>query len=230
MMKGKIKRKRIPQETIRRLALYLRSLKKLSRQNLTIVSSNQITLHVNVTSDQFRKDLSYFGSLGKRGVGYKTDVLIKHLEGILGVDRECKIMIVGVGKLGSALLAYPGFLNFNFRIVAALDNDPEKIGKVLEGVKIEDISKMRQTITELGVQLAILTVPSESAQVIAEKLAHCGIKGILNFAPVNLNLPKKIYVLNVDMATELMVLTYFSRKQSNDGRNFLTFKDVSRKI
>ena len=205
--------KRIPQETIRRLALYLRSLRKLSQQNFSFVSSNQITAHLNITSDQFRKDLSYFGSLGKRGVGYRVDHLIRNLEQILGVDRECRIIIVGVGKLGSALLAYPGFLNFNFRIVAAFDSDLTKIGKVWEGIRIEDVSRLNEVVSQLGVQLAILAVPADSAQVVAEKLVACGICGILNFAPVNLNLPKKIHVLNVDMGTELMVLGYFSKSE-----------------
>jgi len=203
---------RIPQETIRRLGLYLRSLRKLQQQNFTVVSSSQITSHLNITSDQFRKDLSYFGSLGKRGVGYSVDKLIKHLERVLGVDAECKIIVVGVGKLGSALLAYPGFQNFNFRIVAAFDNDIGKIGRVWEGVKIENILNMEEVVRSLGVKLAILTVPADAAQQVAEKLVACGVRGILNFAPTNLNLPQGIYVLNVDMATELMFLTYFSRK------------------
>lgn len=203
---------RIPQETIRRLGLYLRSLRKLQQQNFTVVSSSQITSHLNITSDQFRKDLSYFGSLGKRGVGYSVDALIKHLERVLGVDAECKIIVVGVGKLGSALLAYPGFQNFNFRIVAAFDNDIGKIGRVWEGVKIENILNMEEVVRSLGVKLAILTVPADAAQQVAEKLVACGVRGILNFAPTNLNLPQGIYVLNVDMATELMFLTYFSRK------------------
>ncbi|MCX7705958.1 MAG: redox-sensing transcriptional repressor Rex [bacterium] len=211
-MKTKRKEKKIPQETIRRLALYLRGVRKLTSQGLSIISSNRITKHLNISPDQFRKDLSYFGSLGKRGVGYRLDMLIPHLEKILGVDRECRIIIVGVGKLGSALLAYPGFLNFNFRIVAAFDNDPAKIGKVIEDIKIEDISRINKIVPEFRVHLAILTVPSDSAQIVAEKLVESGIKGILNFAPVNLNLPDNILVLNVDMATELMVLTYFSNK------------------
>jgi len=211
-MSKKKKDYRIPQETIRRLGLYLRSLRKLQQQNFTVVSSSQITSHLNITPDQFRKDLSYFGSLGKRGVGYSVDALIKHLERVLGVDAECKIIVVGVGKLGSALLAYPGFQNFNFRIVAAFDNDIGKIGRVWEGVKIENILNMEEVVRSLGVKLAILTVPADAAQQVAEKLVACGVRGILNFAPTNLNLPQGIYVLNVDMATELMFLTYFSRK------------------
>ncbi|HOK80273.1 MAG TPA: redox-sensing transcriptional repressor Rex [bacterium] len=209
---GRKKIRKIPQETIRRMALYLRSLKKLKEQKFQIISSNKITAYLNVSPDQFRKDLSYFGPVGKPGVGYRVNNLIHHLEKILGIDRECRIILVGVGKLGSALLGYPGFLNFNFTIVAAFDSDKEKIGKIIGHVKIYDVSEMAKIVPRLGVQLAILTVPAENAQQVAEKLVSCGIRGILNFAPVNLNLSQTIRVLNVDMATELMTLTYFAKK------------------
>ena len=205
---AKKKQVRIPQETIRRIALYLRSLRKLKELKFNIISSGQITAYLNVSPEQFRKDLSYFGPVGKPGVGYRVDNLIHHLERILGIDRECRIILVGVGKLGSALLAYPGFLNFNFRIVGAFDSDKEKIGKTLGKVRVYDVSEMKKFIQHDRVQLAILAVPVESAQHVAEKLVACGIKGILNFAPVNLNLTQPVRVLNVDMATELMTLTY----------------------
>ncbi|MGC8805720.1 MAG: redox-sensing transcriptional repressor Rex [Candidatus Ratteibacteria bacterium] len=203
---------RIPQETIRRMALYLRSLKKLKEKEFHIISSNKITAYLNVSPEQFRKDLSYFGPIGKPGVGYRVDNLIRHLEKILGIDKECRIILVGVGKLGSALLAYPGFSNFNFHIVAAFDSDKEKIGKTIGHIKVYDVSKMAKIVPHLGVQLAILAVPSEKAQLVAEKIESCGIRGILNFAPVNLNLSQTIHVLNVDMATELMTLTFFAKK------------------
>ncbi len=228
---GSKRKKRIPQETIRRLGLYLRSLRKLSQQNFLTASSNQITSHLNITSEQFRKDLSYFGSLGKRGVGYNVKNLIDHLEKVLGVDNECKIALVGVGKLGSALLAYPGFANFNFRIVEAFDSDFEKIGKVQAGLRIRDVKLMGKIIPSSGIKLAILTVPADSAQVVAEKLVKCGILGILNFAPVNLNPGSNVFVLNVDMAAELMVLSYFARAAS--GEFFLTeavHKSYNRKM
>ncbi len=207
-----MKERKVSNETIRRLALYLRCLRKLLKSNINIVSSNQISDTLNVSSEQFRKDLSYFGSLGKRGVGYRVDTLIRHLEKIFGIDEECNIIVVGAGKLGSALVAYPGFMNFNFRIVAAFDIDRKKIGRVWEGVKIESIDRISDIVKKHKVHLAMLTVPAESAQIIAEKLVKCGIKGILNFAPVNLELPESVSLLNVDMATELMTLRYLSGK------------------
>ncbi|MCL5674865.1 MAG: redox-sensing transcriptional repressor Rex [Candidatus Omnitrophica bacterium] len=207
-----VKKKKIPFETIKRLSLYLRTLKNQKQTGKENVLSSEITKYLNITPEQFRKDLSYFGSLGKKGVGYNINLLIGNLETILGIYEEPKIALVGVGKLGSALLGYPGFLNFNLKVYCAFDTDLGKIGKVWEGVKIEDISKIDTIIPEQNIKIAIITVPADFAQGIAEKLVNSGIKGILNFAPVNLNLPKDILVRNVDMASELMTLTYIVKK------------------
>ncbi len=212
--------RKISNETIRRLALYLRGLRNLHNINLSVISSHQIPLYLNISAEQFRKDLSYFGSIGKRGVGYRVDKLIQHLEKILGVDNECRLIVVGAGKLGSALISYPGFLNFNFRVVAAFDNDPDKLGKMAKDVKIENITHIGRIVKKLNVHLAILTVPADAAQAVAKKLVVCGIKAILNFAPVNLVFPKSIYIRNVDMATELMILRYFSQTAVFDSKNF----------
>lgn len=194
------------------MSLYLRSLKKLKENGCETVSSGQITEFLEVSPEQFRKDLSYFGPFGTRGVGYRTEGLIGEIERILGVAKGCKIALIGVGKLGSALLGYSGFANFNFRLVAAFDYDIGKIGKIWEGVKIEDISKLETVIKEQGIKIAIIAVSSEQAQDVAEKLQKCGIKGILNFAPVNLNLSEDMFVLNVDMACELMTLAHIVNK------------------
>jgi|SRR3989338_4876054 len=198
----------VPHETARRLSLYLRSLKMLDRKKKTLASSEDITRFLNVSSVQFRKDLSYFGGFGKRGVGYKVKVLMKEIEKILGTDAVRKIALVGVGKLGSALLGYTGFPEFNLQIVAAFDADPDKIGKIKRGFKIGSISSMKEITKKEGIKVAILSVPAESAQKVAHDLARCGIKAILNFAPVNLVLPKDVFVSNVDMASELEGLIY----------------------
>lgn len=205
MDKGKVV---IPQETARRLSLYVRSLRRLSQKGISVASSEEITRFLNISPAQFRKDLSYFGEFGRRGIGYGVETLRKEIEKILGINVVWKIILVGVGKLGFALLGYPGFLEFNLQIVAAFDNDPGRIGKVRGGVKIEDVSSMRRRIKEKGANIAILSVPSESAQGIAEQLTSCGIKAILNFAPINLVLEKDIFVSNVDMASELESLIY----------------------
>lgn len=208
---GPIKRY-IPQETARRLSLYLRSLKMLDQKRKAVASSEDITRFLNVSSVQFRKDLSYFGGFGKRGVGYEVKVLMKEIEKILGTDAVRKIALVGVGRLGSALLGYTGFPEFNLQIVAAFDADPDKIGKVKRGFKIEDVNMMREAIKKEGIEIAILSAPVESAQKVAHELAKCGIRAILNFAPVNLVLPKDVFVSNVDMASELESLVYKLRR------------------
>jgi redox-sensing transcriptional repressor len=198
----------IPQETARRLSLYVRSLRRLGEQGIKVSSSEEITRFLNISSVQFRKDLSYFGEFGKRGVGYDVEALSKEIEKILGTDVVWKIVLVGVGKLGSALLGYPGFLEFNLEIAYAFDNDIGKIGKVWEGIRIEDISKMKEIIQKNNIKIAILSVPIDSAQRQSQELVKCGIKAILNFVPLNLVLPKNIFVSNVDMASELESLVY----------------------
>lgn len=198
----------IPQETARRLSLYLRSLKRLIQDKIKVASSDEITRFLNVSSVQFRKDLSYFGEFGRRGIGYDVETLRQEIGKILGTNVVWKIALVGVGKLGFALLGYPGFLELNLQISAAFDNDPEKIGKVRGGIKIEDMRRMKELIKKRGIKIAVLTVPAESAQGISEELSGCGIKAILNFAPVNLVLSNNIYVSNVDMASELESLVY----------------------
>ncbi len=198
----------IPQETARRLSLYLRSLKMLDQKKKAVASSEDVTRFLNVSSVQFRKDLSYFGGFGKRGVGYEVKVLMKEIEKILGTDAVRKIALVGVGKLGSALLGYMGFPEFNLQIVAAFDTDPDKIGKIKRGFKIESVSNMKKIIKKEKIKIAILSVSAESAQNVAYALAGSGIKAILNFAPVNLALPKDVFVSNVDMASELESLIY----------------------
>ncbi len=204
--------RKIPFETIKRLSLYLRILRNQKQNGAKNILSFEITKYLDITPAQFRKDLSYFGQLGKKGVGYNIDILLTTIENILGTYEESKIALVGVGKLGTALLGYPGFSSFRFKISCAFDNDIGKIGKVWDGVKIEDISKISTIIPEQNIKMAIITVPAKSAQEMAEKLVNSGIKGILNFAPVNLNLPKNIIVHDVNMACELITLAYIVKK------------------
>jgi redox-sensing transcriptional repressor len=198
----------IPQETARRLSLYLRSLRRFIQDKIKVASSDEITRFLNVSSAQFRKDLSYFGEFGRRGIGYDVETLRREIEKILGTNVVRKIALVGVGKLGFALLGYPGFLELNLQISAAFDNDPAKIGKVRGGIKIEDMRRMKELIKKRDIKIAVLSVPAEAAQGISEELSGSGIKAILNFAPVNLVLSNNIYVSNVDMASELESLVY----------------------
>lgn len=199
-------------ETIKRLSLYLRSLKRLKEQNISIISSRELTEVLNVTPVQFRKDLSYFGGFGKRGVGYKVDRLIREIEGILGVNKKWKIILVGVGKLGSALLGFEGFSKYNIKIVYAFDNDKAKIGKLRSGVKTESITKMKSLVSKNNIEIALISTPPEVAQSVATALVDSGIRCILNFAPRNLKVPKHVVVSTVDMASKLESLIFFAKQ------------------
>jgi len=201
-------KKYIPEDTIKRLPVYLRNLLEMKKKGEKIVSSKKITETLNILPEQFRKDLSYFGTFGKRGVGYEVDKLIKILEKIIGIDRKIKVILVGVGRLGSALIKYKGFSILNMKIVCAFDSNPKKVGKLIDGIKIEDINKMDKFIKKEKIKVGIITVPASSAQEVAGKMVKSGIKAILNFAPTILNLPVSIHVNYVDMASELGSLIF----------------------
>ncbi len=199
-------------ETIRRLSLYLRNLRGLKQRGVKIVSSEEITRFLNISSPQFRKDLSYFGEFGKRGVGYEVDKLAQEIEKILGINKEWKIALVGVGGLGSALLKFPGFSKFNEKITVVFDNDAGKINKVKSGIKIQDINEIQQTLSKKNIKIVMICVSPENAQEIADKAIKANARAILNFAPVSLKVPKNVYVANVDMSCELETLIYFLNK------------------
>ncbi|MCM8818174.1 MAG: redox-sensing transcriptional repressor Rex [Candidatus Omnitrophica bacterium] len=203
-----MKNKYIPDDTIRRLPVYLRNLLNLKKQEKKIASSKEICFSLNILPDQFRKDISYFGTFGKRGVGYDVDKLIYTLEKIIGIDKKVKVILVGVGRLGSALIRYKGFSALNIEISYAFDNDPKKIGKIIEGIEVKDIEKMEEILKEEKILVGIICVPANKAQKVAEYMVKSGIKGVLNFAPTTLNLPKKIFVSYVDMASELGSLIF----------------------
>lgn len=205
-------------ETIKRLSLYLRNLKGLREKGIDVISSSSLTKFLNVTPVQFRKDLSFFGGFGKRGVGYNVEKLAQEIENILGVNKEQGIIIVGVGKLGMALLGFEGFSKFNVKIASAFDVDKDKIGKVKKGVRINHIEKIKDIIKENDIKIAIISTPPEVAQEVANQLVSSGIKGILNFAPIVLKVPQTVSVSNVDMACELESLIFLTkRRQRNSG-------------
>jgi len=216
MQKEKVcsKKKCFSPEVIKRLSLYLRDLKNLQEQEVEVISSDEITKMLDISSAQFRKDLSYFGEFGKRGVGYEVSFLIRELEKILGIYRWWDIALVGVGRLGSALLGFSGFPQFKLRITAAFDNDRKKIGKAISGVEVKSLEEMPAVIKKGGIEIGMICVPPQFAQSIAERMVGAGIKSILNFAPVSIKLPAEgIYIANVDMACELQTLVYFLNRR-----------------
>lgn len=213
---------RIPDETVRRLPIYLRGLMISANQGMEHISSKSLADFVGVNSWQIRKDFSYFGDFGTRGVGYNIVKLAREIKKILRLDIIRKAALVGVGDLGSALLAYPGFAAYGLDIVAAFEVDPKKIGKTLGGVKIEDFARI-ETLARRGISLAVVAVPGAAAQETVDKLVEAGIRGVLNFAPCKVLAPKRVKVITLDIAMELARLPYYmpvggSSEQPKAGR------------
>ena len=200
--------RKIPDETIRRLPVYLRGLMFLSKEGQKSVSSQNLADFLGANACQIRKDFSYFGAFGTPGVGYKIEKLVKQVKKILKLDIVKKAALVGVGNLGSAVLAYPGFGIYDFSIAAAFDSDPKKIGRKKGNLTIEDTSKLR-TLKRRGIGLAIIAVPREFAQQTANALVKVGVRGILNFSPCHITVPKKVKVITIDIAMDLARLPYY---------------------
>ena len=199
---------KVPDETIRRLPGYLRALLFLSKQGRNIMSSRTLAGFIGVGPWQIRKDFSYFGGFGKRGVGYDIAKLVKQIKKILKLDIVHKAALVGVGNLGSAVLAYPGFGLYSFEIAAAFDVNPRKVGRKVEGVVIEAMSEL-QTLKKRGIDIGIIAVPRRAAQETADSLVKAGVKGILNFSPCYLTVPKKLKVIAIDIAMDFARLPYY---------------------
>lgn len=200
-------------DAIVRISMYLRNLKRLQQQDVKVISSTDLAKTVNVTPDQLRKDLSYFGGFGKRGVGYDVEYLIKRLENILGVDSEWKIALAGVGRIGGALLNYPGFGQEHLTISVAFDVNPDMIGTTQCNVPIEDLKDLPEIVKKENIKVGILCVHSEFAQEVADMMMDAGIKAILNFAPVNINIREDVYVSRVDMFSKLESLIFFVNQE-----------------
>ena len=199
---------KIPDETIRRLPIYRRRLLFLSEQGQQSVSSRNLAGCLGINPSQIRKDFSYFGDFGTPGVGYNIQKLIKQINKILKLNVVCRAALVGVGNLGSAVLAYPGFGIYGFDIAAAFDISPKKIGRKIKNITIEDVSNLR-TLKKRKINLAIITVPRDAAQQTADALVKAGVKGILNFSPHHITVPKNVKVITIDIAMDLARLPYY---------------------
>jgi redox-sensing transcriptional repressor len=199
---------KIPDETVRRLPVYLRGLMVSADQGHEHISSQLLADFVGVDAWQIRKDLSYFGDFGTPGVGYNIEKLARGIKKTLRLDVIRRAALVGVGDLGSALLAYPGFRLYGLDIVAAFDVDPNKIGKVVSGVEIEDPAQIG-ALRQRDISLAIVAVPRPAAQATVDQLVAAGVRGILNFAPSKVVAPKRVKVITLDIAMELARLPYY---------------------
>ena len=199
---------RVPTPTLERLATYFTILSDLKNRKADTISSADVEERTGINAAQFRKDLSYFGEFGRPGIGYKIDDLHARIGHILKLEKTQPVLLVGAGNLGSALVGYPALRADNFRIVAAFDNNYNKIGKQLWDLTIRDISRLVEDNKKLGARLAIIAVPVGAAQDVADRLVEAGIKNILNFAPVVLRMPPDVIVRNVDFVQELAVLSF----------------------
>jgi redox-sensing transcriptional repressor len=207
--------KMAPKAVVGRVSLYLRQLEAYQRQGCTTVSSSQLGDPLSIKNAQVRKDLAFFGQFGHPGIGYRIDELIAALRHILGIDHDWPLALIGLGNLGRALLKYRGFRTRGFHIVALFDNDESKIGLNFDGLSVEPIESLRKAVTVRNIRLAILAVPADAAQRVADLLVACGIRGILNFAPVPLSVPPHVNLVAVDLSIQLENLAY--KVQRTDG-------------
>ena len=212
-----LKHTKMPEVAISRLSIYSRCLAQIESCRIETISSQELAERAGINPAQMRKDLSYFGQFGRRGVGYETPGLKKKLMKILGLDREWRVAIVGAGNLGSALSAYRVFKEHRFIVSAVFDNDRAKRGNYCGGVRVSGMEEIKDKVFRLGIEIAIIAVPAESAQWVASQLIAAGLKAILNFAPTTLTVPDDVKLRNVDLSVELENLSYFLAINDQDG-------------
>lgn len=198
----------ISASTIRRLSIYLRQLEGIKEEGRETVSSSLLAERSDVKATQLRKDLSYFGSFGVRGLGYSVDDLSSKISKILGLDREWRAVLFGAGSLGQALAGYKGFSKHNIRIVAIIDSDPTKKSKMIGSLPIEDASDLKSMRQRVRAEIAVIAVPGEAATALAEQIVAAGFSGIVNFAPVRLKVPPQVALYAVDLAIAFENVTY----------------------
>ena len=198
----------IPNPAVRRLSLYLRQLEAFQRKDRRTISSKQLGESLGLTDAQVRKDLAYFGQFGHPGIGYRVEDLIAQVRKILGTDKTWNVLLVGAGNLGRALMAYKGFEKKGFRLSAVFDADPGKIGKKHGPFPIQGLAELASTIQQKNIRLAIIAVPADHAQDVADQLVAAGVRGILNFAPVSISVPSDVALTAVDLAVQLEQLSF----------------------
>ena len=200
---------KIPDIIIGRMPVYLRALQRMAEKGMQTTSSQELGERVGISAAQIRKDISQFGEFGKQGMGYNIPFLLDKLRAILKVDRIWDVALVGAGDMGHALARYQGFSNRGFRIVMVFDNDAAKIGQKAGEFTVQDAADMVEKIRATGVTVAMMTVPAAAAQEVADKLAQAGVKAILNYAPISINVPPDVKVQHIDPATHLQRMTYY---------------------
>jgi redox-sensing transcriptional repressor len=210
-------RRRIPEATVARLPVYLRSLLELAEQKTPTVSSERLADLAGVNAAKVRKDLSYLGSYGTRGVGYDVEYLLFQMSRELGLTHDWPVVIVGAGNLGAALANYGGFADRGFPVVAVVDVDPDKVGSAIGGVPVHDLADLPELVTDHGIAIGIIATPGAVAQDVADALTAAGVHSILNFAPAVVQVPPDAWMRKVDLALELQSLSFYRRRGGDGG-------------
>ena len=199
----------IPDIVIGRLPLYLRALRRLWQEGKQVTSSHELGRRLEISSAQIRKDLSHFGGFGKQGTGYQIEYLIERLQAVLQVNQEWMVVVIGAGNLGSAISNYRGFQDRGFRIAHLFDINPDIVGQRIGAFVVLPVSAMRATIRQDDIKIAMLAVPAEHAQTVADQLVEAGVQAILNYAPININVPPTVQIQYIDPVTHLQHMTYY---------------------
>jgi redox-sensing transcriptional repressor len=205
--------RRIPEATVARLPVYLRSLLEVASDGQTTISSERLAEMAGVNAAKVRKDLSYLGSYGTRGVGYDVEYLLFQMNRELGLTHDWPVVIVGLGNLGQALANYGGFTDRGFPVAALVDADPAKVGEQIGGHAIEPVSRLPDLVAERNVAIGVIATPAAAAQDVADQLVAAGITSILNFAPAVLSVPEGVSLRKVDLAVELQILSFYQQRR-----------------
>ncbi|NYI99518.1 redox-sensing transcriptional repressor [Nocardioides thalensis] len=211
----------IPEATVARLPVYLRALTALSESGIRTCSSEELATAAGVNSAKLRKDLSYLGSYGTRGVGYDVEYLRYQIAREIGVTQDWPVVIVGIGNLGHALANYSGFRSRGFRVVALLDADPERHDELVAGVAVQPFDDLESIVEEHGVAIGVIATPALAAQNVADRMVAAGISSILNFAPAVLTVPEGVDVRKVDLSIELQILAYHEQRKAHGAQGSL---------
>jgi len=206
--------RRIPEATVARLPLYLRSLVEVAESKTSTISSERLAEMAGVNAAKVRKDLSYLGSYGTRGVGYDVEFLLYQISRELGLTHDSPVVIVGLGNLGRALANYRGFGVRGFRVAALVDSDPEKIGRGIGGLTVRSMDDLPSITSEQAVTIGVIATPASVAQEVADRLVEAGVSSILNFAPVVLNVAPHVCLRKVDLSIELQILSFYRQRQA----------------
>lgn len=199
----------IPDIVVGRLPIYLRALQRMLEENRRVTSSQELGERLGISAAQIRKDLSQFGEFGKQGTGYSIEFLADQISKILNVDQVWDMAVVGAGDIGSAVARYQGFANRGLRVAMIFDNDPSKIGSQVGPFTVKDMNAIKDSIHKAGIKVAMIATPSQAAQEVADLLISSGVKAILNYAPINLNVPEGIRVQHIDPVIHLQRMTYY---------------------